>query len=100
MNNLINYSIPAIVTVVAAAIAIVTLNIFLSTRKSPVFAFILPTLSFLLSAVFLIFGLVLSSDDNAQVTSIEIIRFFLMFNIPTAILAVTSFLTRYFYKKM
>lgn len=95
-----NYSIVKIVTVITAAIVSLALNMFLSTRKNPVFAFILPLLSFLFSLAFLVFGISAVLGDNASENLSKVFITFFFLNVPTLVFVLTSIVTRYIYKNL
>ncbi|MBQ7580857.1 MAG: hypothetical protein IJU39_06080 [Clostridia bacterium] len=97
---MIDFTIVRLVTVAAAAVALLSLNIFLSTRKNPVFSFILPVLSFLISIVFLVAGLSVFSDENSSESFSLLVKSFFIFNVPTLVFIISSLLARYLRKKL
>ena len=100
VNDIMNYSFPAIATAVAASTVIIALNVFLCTRKRPIFSFVLPFFSFFLSILLIILGFSKIDSGSFSESIAALVKFFFLFNIPTVILILTSVLTRFFYKKL
>ncbi|MBQ7579770.1 MAG: hypothetical protein IJU39_00500 [Clostridia bacterium] len=97
---MIDFKPAVIATMLAASVVLMGLNVFLSTRKNPMFAFIMPAISFVFSVVFLVLNLTVVSADSSSESFAAVVKSFFIFNIPTLVFIFTSLATRYLHKKL
>lgn len=97
---MVDLSLAKTITLALIALAIICVHLFLSFRKNAVFAFILPSISFVVSVVAVIMYFPSVSAQNYGDAILQAVKIFLRLNVPTLVLALSAVMARILRNKM